>query len=467
MTTYRDWQTGDVINIAASIDEFCGTEPYFIFVKDINVTKSPDACSVSYGTERGCGLHLDNVTLVFKLVKCISTVEETSCNPEIVYKTIQTAETIKTNTNGVACIAYQITDQDRLNYESQISDDAYKVMVCIANSDGQATSPGSLSQVTDPIHIIKNLCYGIPPCTDQCYDSNLWSMKCDPATGLCVQDVLKQENSPICEATHYLDIHIRPNSWYTPQGAADDIVTKLVDIDGAIVNIFSDVLDYQYLGTTIYSTSTDVIIRINLKQLSAAPLQTLAAPLLLKIAMIVLIILVMIVLIGIITEWVLGTPYFSTAEKEYIIEEKGDLVNEAIKNIVKNCETNFANDPEGYVLCVKSTVVGATKTLGDHLNDPTITDAGNQAGQQIDLCIAQYKIDNDADKLLSCANGQVTGVTEKITDATTPKDGGEDCWIPAPLGGCILSANTGKTIAIIGGVVIGGYLIFSLMKKNK
>jgi len=89
MTTYINWRVGDVINIAASIDEFCGPEFQYIFANDINVTKSPDSCSVSYGTERGCGLHLDNVTLTFKLVKCSGSAEGKSCNPEIVYKTIQ------------------------------------------------------------------------------------------------------------------------------------------------------------------------------------------------------------------------------------------------------------------------------------------------------------------------------------------------------------------------------------------
>ncbi len=296
-------------------------------------------------------------------------------------------------------------------------------------------------------------------CPDQCYGSDLWSTKCDPATGLCVQDVNKG-SSPICSATHYIDIHIRPNSWYTPQGAADEIITKLVDIDGAIVNIFSDVLDYQYLGTTIYSTSTEVIIRINLKQISTAPasVQALALPLLAKIGIIIIIILSIIILIGIITKW-----NFGSVEKTYTEEEVGGLINGTIEEIEKNCETNFANDPVGYALCVKSAIGGSTKSLGDFLNDPTITDAGDKAGQEIDRCIAQYNIDNDTDKLKSCVTGQVTGVTGKITEATTPS--AEDCWIPGPLGGCILTASTGKTIAIIGGVVIGGILIISLLKK--
>jgi hypothetical protein len=305
-----------------------------------------------------------------------------------------------------------------------------------------------------------DLCLNVS-CPDQCYGSDLWSMKCDPATGLCIQDALKQSNSPICSATNYIDIHIRPNSWYSPQGAADEIVTKLVDIDGAIVNIFSDILDYQYLGTTIYSTSTEVVIRINLKQISTAPapMQTLVLPLLAKIGIIIIIILSIIILIGIITKW-----NFGAVEKTYTKEEVGTLINDTIKEIDKNCETNFASDPVGYALCVKSAIGGSTTTLGDFLNDPTITDAGNQAGQQIDACIAQYKIDLDIAKLNECVNGQVTDVTNKIKKATTPEQK-EDCWIPAPLGGCILTASTGKTIALIGGVVIGGILIISLVKK--
>jgi len=43
----------------------------------------------------------------------------------------------------------------------------------------------------------------------------------------------------------------------------------------------------------------------------------------------------------------------------------------------------------------------------------------------------------------------------------------EDCWIPGLTpGSCILTAKTGKTIAIIGGGAAGGYVLFKLIKSR-
>jgi hypothetical protein len=75
----------------------------------------------------------------------------------------------------------------------------------------------------------------------------------------------------------------------------------------------------------------------------------------------------------------------------------------------------------------------------------------NLTGTSVDVCalfeaIGRYKSTS------ACTSFAVTA--------------GEDCWIPGftPFS-CLLTAKTGKTIAIIGGVVIGGYLIFNLIKK--
>jgi len=149
MTIYTNWYEEDKIKICASIDEWCSTST-FIYVNDINIAKYPDDISCTYGYERGCGLHLNNVELTFKLVKCSGSTNGTSCNPQIIYKTLGTA---KTNSNGVCGLEYTITKQDRLDYESQKTDDVYKVMACITNSDGQTTQSSLISYVTSSIII--------------------------------------------------------------------------------------------------------------------------------------------------------------------------------------------------------------------------------------------------------------------------------------------------------------------------
>lgn len=212
VTTYKDWKVGDIINICASIDEFCGSYDQFIFAKDINVIKSPETCSLEFGTERGCGLHLNNVELTFRLVKISGSVEGKTCNPQYIYKTIGSG---RTNSNGVTGISYTVTEQDRLDYIAAYeSGYPYKIIVCITNSDGQSLASGQKSIVTDNITIIQNLCYGVI-CEDICIGNDLYYQICNPVDGKCDLGTLKETNSIICQSTHYIeyDFSFLPSSF--------------------------------------------------------------------------------------------------------------------------------------------------------------------------------------------------------------------------------------------------------------
>lgn len=415
---YSDWTVGDVLQICVKVEDFCSVSDQFLYLGSGDMQKYPDACSITC-IRPGCAyscIDTTNRQVRFRSVlNSHSVSNDVNCSNVSSDKVYRDIGSVYTDSQGIATLVYTVTEQDRQDYLDTVSlGGSYDIVCCM--TDSLATNAHSVV-----------------------------------FTGITVTQV---------SVTHYLDIHVRPNSWYTPQGTADYIVTKLVDIDGAIVNLFSDIIDYQYINTEIIQTQEDVIIRINLRQVSGAPLQTLAVPLLAKIAIIVIILLSIIILVGLIIKW-----NFGAVEKTYTKEEVGDLINATITETEENCETNFANDPVGYALCVKSVIAGATDSLADFINDPTISDAGDQAEQQIDLCVAQYNIDHDSVKLNECVTGQVADVIQKIDEATSPAEGGEDCWIPNPLGGCILTASTGKTIVIIGGVVIGGILIISLMKK--
>lgn len=203
VTTYRDWQVGDIINICASINEFCGMYSQFIFANDINITKSPDTCTLDFGTEGGCGLHLNNVELTFKLVKVSGSTEGKTCAPQQAYKTIGV---VRTNSNGVAGLTYTVTEQDRLDYANASgSGYPYRVMACITNPDGQSLINQSV--VSDNINIFQNLCYGVT-CSDKCIGRDLYYQTCDPTTGQCVQGTLKEANSSQCllpSETHYIE----------------------------------------------------------------------------------------------------------------------------------------------------------------------------------------------------------------------------------------------------------------------
>lgn len=199
-TTYANWKPGDIINICASINEFCGTSN-FVYAYDINVTTSPNACTLQFGTQGSCSLHLNNVELTFKLVGFAGSVESKSCAPQQTYKTLGS---YRTNSNGVASLQYTVTDQDRLNYENASgSGYQYVVMACISNSDGQATISSQTSIVTYPITIVQNLCIGVTCSEPICVNNNLYESKCDPTTGLCIADTSRLIVSPC--PTHYIE----------------------------------------------------------------------------------------------------------------------------------------------------------------------------------------------------------------------------------------------------------------------
>ncbi len=242
MTTYTNWMVGEKINICASIDEFCGTEFQVIFVNDINVTKLSDTCTVIYGTERGCGLHLNNVTLTFKLVKCSGSTEGHTCNPQIVYKTIGSATT---NSNGVCGIVYDVTDQDRANYESQISEDSYKVMVCITNSDGQSTQSSAISETTSSITIT--------PSHLECI-SNICTRVTDAGTNTCTIEGSVTEC--LYEPTHYLEFKMA----FVPVELVDYIDTYIVDISNTLMTHLPILPPpWEYVKTT-YNRNTNSFI---------------------------------------------------------------------------------------------------------------------------------------------------------------------------------------------------------------
>ncbi len=242
MTTYTNWMVGEKINICASIDEFCGTEFQVIFVNDINVTKLSDTCTVIYGTERGCGLHLNNVTLTFKLVKSTNSVQATTCNPQIVYKTIGSATT---NSNGVCGILYEVTNQDRLDYESQITDDAYQVMACITNSDGQATQSSAISETTSSI--------AITPSHLECID-NICTRVSGAGTNTCTIEGSTTEC--LYEPTHYLEFKMA----FVPVELVDYIDTYIVDISNTLMTHLPILPPpWEYVKTT-YNRNTNSFI---------------------------------------------------------------------------------------------------------------------------------------------------------------------------------------------------------------
>lgn len=148
-----------------------------------------------------------------------------------------------------------------------------------------------------------NPCIGVS-CPDICVGNDLYTQRCNisydlqriPIGYTCVQDTIKTPNAcshlecvnGICTTvtgvgtntcntpgsttecvvnyTDTLEIGIRPWGWYTPQTAADKILTKIIDLNGAITNYLSSITGYTYVRTDISYDNTHVIISIRLNE---------------------------------------------------------------------------------------------------------------------------------------------------------------------------------------------------------
>lgn len=439
MTTYTGWSVGDVINICASISEFCGTESDFIWVKDINVTKSPDVCTLNFGTGGSCSVHINNVGLTFSLVKGS---DSANCTVAQTYKTIGSTTT---SSNGTAGISYTVTEQDRLDYVTATNEGYfYRVMVCITNSDGQPTT-SNRSEITAAITIAQNLCAGVT-CPNQCIGTDLWQMKCDPATGNCVQDILLEASSLTCTATHNLDIYVDPHSWYTPGGAASAITNVLADVSGAIINGMTEagLTNWTYLDTEVITEADRVIIRTYLKEitpsppfttypslLSAYPTLSSTCPGIRTLALgpwviIGIALAVVIIGIGIVVGYSLYRAAMILLGETYTKEEVGQYTNDILTRMMDSCQENFPTDPVGYANCVKSGIQATTGAAQDFFDDPTIGQSGQTASDNIDVCITDYNNPSspkyhDSVALKTCTDQQNQNVQDTVTNQTKSK----------------------------------------------
>ncbi len=278
-------------------------------------------------------------------------------------------------------------------------------------------------------------CIGIS-CTPACYYNDitqkfdLYSRKC--VEGLCIQDTLIEPDSIACSATHYLDINIKPHSWYTPGQVAEQIILKIIEIDGEINNILTGITGWQYLGVRVITETNRVIIRIYLRDitlsLSPSNIVSMAAPIVVlveKIAIIAIVIGAIIIFVGVIYAIYLAlTTLQKLFGKDYTKQEVGDLLNDILKRMEDKCKLNFPNDPVGYANCVKSGVQATTGAGGDFFKDDKISQAGDQAATKIDECAAQYNIDQDVQKLDLCVAAATAPVKQTITEQTREQGGG-------------------------------------------
>jgi len=318
----------------------------------------------------------------------------------------------------------------------------------------------------------------------ECFGPDMWWVKCD-ATGACVQDVLRQANHPVClGATHVLEIPIKPYSWYTPQSAADDLITKMNDINGAIMNAMSFLTGWSYIQTVISIDENYVYLRVYLRE----NILTLTWG---NIALIVVPLAIIISVVGTIvisaikwgTSAAPGTGLtngeLTSATDKYIKNELQDCIKVKCPNI----EPPLTQDQMASCIkvCTQNELENLKGLLDDILPGVDITplDTGITNIQNCyDIYNSSGKSEADYIAVSECMGRKgdeaVTATTTNITiiyppDAPAGVTADElavgDCWIESPIGGCILTAKTGKTVVTIGAVAIGAYVIFLMIKR--
>lgn len=387
-------RVGQNIVLGASVSDFCGAYERGIFVNDVGIDRSISI------RPPGC-LNVSGITIEFKLVSQSGSGECSRCSPGILYRSLGT---VTTGIDGLATKGYIVTQDDLNSYNDAIGKGtSLKVMACITGSRGQT--------------VIKS------GCTEEV--------------------VIEAVTPPITEATHYLDIYVKPYSWYSPDGAASWVVTKLGDITGKLSNLFAEITDYQYLGTEILTLENNVIIRIHLKQLSMA---SMAVPLLAYIAVVVAAVFVIIFFVGVITGWkfTLAGVIEQITGKEYSKQDVAGIIwDTVVPAQTSECEKNYPNDPIGQAQCKKSAICGAANGGTDALGLEGTDCATLGINEKIDACTAQYNVDRDMAKYKTCVDGIAKDAGTE-TKAKTPKEGADI-----------------MTILLFGGFILGGLYIVS------
>jgi len=469
---------GDDVILCASIKDYCGISNAYL-IRDINI--SPPPCNITAFIP-DC-LNLSGIDISFGwTIKSDPPLNE--C-PTMLSGVLGSATT---NAQGVASVQYRITQQDLDLYNANL--DSFDLAACITNSPIDIQNEKRKKfRAADPIIIGADLCIG-SPCQNrgvvsECFGADMWWVKCDPATGTCVQDILRQANHPVClGATHVLELTIKPHSWYTPQGAADELISKMNDINGAIMNAMSFLTGWSYVGTVISTDANYVYLKVYMRENIPA----------LTLGNIALVVIPLAVIVGVVGTFVISATKWGILDAPVTGLTNGDLTN-AIDKYMKK-ELDDCRDVKCVVdppltqdqkascikVCMENELDNVKGLLSDILPDADTTplDVGITDIQNCyDIYNSSEKTEADFQAVSECmgrkAKEGVTGTTTNI-NITYPPDApagvtkddlaAEDCWISSPIStGCILTAKTGKTIAIVSGVVIVGYLIFSLIRK--
>ncbi len=200
---YTAWKVGDVVQLCVKVEDFCGSTYQQLYFYSADVQQYPTPCNITC-VQANCAyscINTANREVRFRSVlNNYSALNSAKCGTPSSDKTYRELGVVYTDSRGIAQLVYTVTDQDRLDYLNAVSLGGSYDIVCCTNDPLAVGNTKVFKGVT----IQANPCLGIV-CADKCFGTDLWGMKCDPATGQCVQDLVLETNSLKCTGTHYIE----------------------------------------------------------------------------------------------------------------------------------------------------------------------------------------------------------------------------------------------------------------------
>lgn len=139
---YSSWKVGDRIQICTKIEDFCGAITEFLFLRSSDMQKYPDPCSLTCLRPDCAWLCLDPRDREVRFFSCmnyISATNDVNCINKKAEKWYRELGSVRSDFKGSATLLYTVTEQDRLDYLDALANGkTYDIVCCM--TDPLATS---------------------------------------------------------------------------------------------------------------------------------------------------------------------------------------------------------------------------------------------------------------------------------------------------------------------------------------
>lgn len=511
---YSAWKVGDVVQICVKVEDFCGSTYQQLYFHSADMQQYPTPCNITC-VQPNCAytcINPANREVRFRSVLNNHTaLNNAQCSNLSNDKTYRELGVVYTDSRGIATLVHTVTDQDRLDYLNAVSlGGSYDIVLC--TNDPLAV--GS-NKVFSGVTIQANPCLNII-CSDKCFGSDLWRMKCDPTTGQCIQDAMLETSSLKCTGTHYIeyDLSFLNTSFLdlvsSNLKAISDTLGTYLPLPDNIQYVSSDYSSGKFRIYVKYTQVPGMILQSGTMMTLALPAMSLSAFAGLVAGVFIFILVSRVTAIlgpwgiaaaalvgvagAVVTAWVVydifagtGTPGTvskpTPADSMKIVKDYHDTyVAPFCAGQYPGCAatppTCDAPTMRAYLACTQqiSLCQYAAATAGDALTtcDPRVDEYHN-----IDIGLASGTLTPQEAKTRTDANNTTiqnyyTSTQDKVTcaegevyDPTTQKCVPQ-CCIDLPVIGCITTKSTCNTLTIVGGIagaVIAGYIIYRVTKK--